>query len=784
MQSRWRLAAFVITILAGSTLWPPHRAHTQGGSCLVTTQSGAVQGLDNGSSCAFLGVPFAAPPVGPLRWRPPQAPTAWAPATLNVTTPSSTCALVNPPSTTPLGNEDCLRLNIWAPDPAPASPAPVIVWIHPGGFVAASANLPAHNGRQIAERTGAIVVAANYRVGPFGFLAHPALTAEDPTYRSSGNYGFLDQRAALEWVRDHIGAFGGDPNNVTIGGQSAGGHSVSLHMVAPRSAGYFHRAIMQSGYASSRWNTLADGEALGRSLASALGCTVPSEVLTCLRSKTREQVLLALPAGQQQFSETARAAWGPVVDGLEIPDQPRLLYQDGHFSHVPLILGATRDEGWNYADRSFPAGLTEEQYHAAVETEFGTADAPAIRALYPSGDFRSPKHALSRLAGDVEAACEVRRVARLVSRTRTPVYVYSFEREVVAVAGDQVVHGMDTNFMFGNNYAPPTSYVLSGDDLVLSGSIMELWARFAATGSPEPPRRPRHHEADVWPKFNAGAGKYIVLDVPIEQDKRFRDEQCDFWESRFLRSVVGSVPAAAPISDLCGATIAADLKLDHDVACQGSGPNVGADGIKVDLNGHTISGSGVGNGIDVTGRTDVTISGGIIRNFFAGVRILNSTDIVVRQNVLQGNTDGVDVQSGGIGNTIAHNDIRDSLARGIMFRSNTSRNTVRDNMFTGNRVGVLVFGGVDNVIRSNVVSGSGLAGIRFNILAAGNVVRRNTIVSNPAGVEFLITPTGSATGNTVVQNTLATNACGVKGRVEGNTIAKNRFDGNAADRCD
>ena len=152
----------------------------------------------------------------------------------------------------------------------------------------------------MAEQTGAIVVAANYRLGPFGFLGHRALTAEDPGYRSSGNYGFLDQRAALAWVRDHIAAFGGDPNNVTIAGQSAGGHSVSLHVVSPGSAGYFHRAIMQSGYASTRWPTLADAEALGARFAAAVGCTDPSQVLACMRSKTRAEVLLAFrqrPAG-------------------------------------------------------------------------------------------------------------------------------------------------------------------------------------------------------------------------------------------------------------------------------------------------------------------------------------------------------------------------------------------------------------------------------------------------------------------------------------------------------
>ena len=158
-----------------------------------------------------------------------------------------------------------------------------------------------------------------------------------------------------------------------------------MHVVSPGSAGYFHRAIMQSGYASTRWPTLADAEALGHDFAAAVGCTDPSQVLACMRSKPRAEVLLAFANGQQEFAETARIPWGPVVDGLDIPDQPRRLYEDGTFNRVPLIIGATRDEGWIYVDRSFPAGLTAEQYQTAVATEFGAADAPAILAHVPGG---------------------------------------------------------------------------------------------------------------------------------------------------------------------------------------------------------------------------------------------------------------------------------------------------------------------------------------------------------------------------------------------------------------
>lgn len=508
-------------------------------SCLVTTSSGDVQGVDRGSSCAFLGIPFAAPPVGGLRWKPPQAAAPWAPTTLKATATPPSCPHINPPGTAETqGNEDCLTLNIWTPDPAPASPAPVMVWIHAGAFIAGSASASAHNGQKIAARTGAVVVAVNYRLGPFGFLGHAALTAEDPGYSSSGNYGFLDQRAALAWVRDHIAAFGGNPNNVTIAGQSAGAHSVSLHLISPRSAGYFGRAIMQSGSATSRWRTRAAAESLGNDFASALGCTDPALVLPCMRSKTRDQVLLALPSGEQQFAETARAPWGPVVDGLEIPDQPRRLYENGSFNHVPVIIGATRDEGWVYVDRSFPGGLSAEVYAAAVETEFGTADVSSILARYPSADFASPKHALAQMAGDVEAVCEARRVARLIERTATPVYLYSFERETDAAGGDHVIHGRDTNFVFGNNFDRSPHYVLNNADLALFGAMSGYWTRFAAQGNPNSDDATVVH----WPVFKHS--KYIAFAWPIRRGQRLREEHCDFWEPFFLGSVVGSVPAS------------------------------------------------------------------------------------------------------------------------------------------------------------------------------------------------------------------------------------------------
>lgn len=240
---------------------------------------------------------------------------------------------------------------------------------------------------------------------------------------------------------------------------------------------------------------------------------------------------------------------------------------------------------------------------------------------------------------------------------------------------------------------------------------------------------------------------------------------------------------AADAQVLCGATIVEHLKLDHDLNCPGDGLIVGADGIKVDLNGFTIMGSGIGSGVDVVGRTQVTIVGGTVRNFFAGVRTRDSSEIVVSHMELVENVDGVDLNQRSTGNTVKHSEFRNNRSRGIMIRSFSTLHVVKDNTFTGDRVGILVFGGIDNLVEHNVVTGSLLAGIRLNVFATGNHVVKNTVISNPAGIEFLLTPTGSAVGNTVSKNTIAMNVCGIKGPTDGNTLDKNLFEGNGADIC-
>jgi parallel beta-helix repeat protein len=243
-------------------------------------------------------------------------------------------------------------------------------------------------------------------------------------------------------------------------------------------------------------------------------------------------------------------------------------------------------------------------------------------------------------------------------------------------------------------------------------------------------------------------------------------------------------PASAA-NDLCGTTILEDLDLDHDLVCSGNGLTIGADGIRIDLNGHTIAGSNTGIGIAVAGRTNVRISGGTIRNFQTGVQVSNSSNVLIAGNYILSNTmDGVDLQAGSVGNTVKENEIRDNFSRGIMLRGGSNDNVVKENVFVANNVGILLFQPVGSIVTENYVSESRTTGIRVRFTATDNVIKENQVVSNPAGIEFLASPAGlPGTGNSVVENALTTNVCGLKGPTVGNTLKENVFQGNVADSC-
>ena len=302
-------------------------------------------------------------------------------------------------------------------------------------------------------------------------------------------------------------------------------------------------------------NTAADGDVQGEAFATALDCPDGPGRLACLRSKTRDQVLTALPSsgltgGLQTFGEQpGRVAWGPIVDGLELPDQPRELYRRGLFSRIPLIIGRNRDDGWTFVDRSFPAGLDALQYETAVQNEFGM-DAAAVLRVYPAASFPTPKDALARLTTDVEYACEMRRIARVMHYDGAPVYVYSFEYVIDAVNPGRAFHGLEPNLLFGNNFGPPSNYVLNAQDIALFRSMSTYWRQFAETGTPNARDNPIQ-----WPLFRPlpsqepvdrlQSDRYLRIDRLFTEDGYLRDSQCNFWEPYFLRTVVGAVPAAS-----------------------------------------------------------------------------------------------------------------------------------------------------------------------------------------------------------------------------------------------
>lgn len=247
--------------------------------------------------------------------------------------------------------------------------------------------------------------------------------------------------------------------------------------------------------------------------------------------------------------------------------------------------------------------------------------------------------------------------------------------------------------------------------------------------------------------------------------------------------LAGAATRVSASDDLCGATIVESLKLDHDVVCSGDGLIVGADGIRIDLDGHAISGGGSGVGIIVSGRRDVSITAGTIGNFATGIRIVASTDIEIKYIEFNANPEGIDFQAGSVGNTVKDSLFRNSTIRGIMLRTNVTGNDVKNNRFINDRVGILIFGGVDNTLKQNEISGSSVAAIRINQPADGNVLKDNLVSSSLAGIEFLVTAAGWAQEDELKGNTISGNACGLKGPTDGNTLKDNSFQGNTLDSC-
>jgi para-nitrobenzyl esterase len=491
------------------------------GPTLIQTDKGPVQGAVIGRTRAFLGIPYAAPPVGPLRWKPPQPAAAWT-ATASATVKGPFCPQLANLSTSPMAgtSEDCLTLNVWTPL-APSSKAalPVMVWIHGGGFTIGSGSDPVYDGQSLSEDTGAVVVTINYRLGPLGFLAHTALAAEDPAHAASGNYGFEDQRAALAWVKANIAGFSGDAGNVTLFGESAGGISTCLHLLSTPSQGLFQRAIIESGPCALANSTRADEEAQGVSFATALGCTDAATTLTCLRGKAANDLLLALP-GKTGLIAGPGVSWFPYADGLDITGPPQALLDAGSFTKVPVIMGTNKNEGTLF----FALGVSvpdDASYTALMSSIFSNQGA-AIVAQYPSASFASPQAAAAEAFGDGAFVCATRRTVRALTKNGGKAWLYQFQHAVTALfSGLGVFHSSEVPFIWGNPYLDIN---LDTSEQALSQAMRGFWFGLANSGTPG------MEETVAWPPYAAASDTNLVLDLTLSTETGLKTAKCDFWD--------------------------------------------------------------------------------------------------------------------------------------------------------------------------------------------------------------------------------------------------------------
>jgi para-nitrobenzyl esterase len=485
---------------------------------VVTTDHGPVTGASlSGGVCAFLGIPYAAPPTGDRRFRAPVPATPWS-APRDATKVGPACPQGKNPITmaTPVTDEDCLTLNVWTP--ADASGAPVMVFVHGGSFVFGSGGEAQYDGAALASR-GVVVVTLNYRLGALGFLAHPALSKEDPS-GVSGNYGLLDQQAALHWVAANAAAFGGDPAKVTLFGESAGAASVCLQMLASGASGTFSKAVLESGTCfitddplRSTTDPTVGAEPRGVGYATAAGCTGDGAA-SCLRALPISALLAMAGSGTELTPN-----FGPAWDGVVIPGEPRALLLGGKEVAIPIVVGVNGDEGSLFA----PTVASDAEYQAAVRA-FDPVHADGLLQIYPSSDYATPEAALRRLLGDVVFVCPARYMAQIHS-LKAPTFLYQFTHVTAlgSAFGWGAFHGSELAFVFGNfTFGGATT-----QEKALSDAMQGYWTRFATSGDPNGASAPN------WPAYGFATDAYEVFDATPTSSTAMNKAKCDALASVF-----------------------------------------------------------------------------------------------------------------------------------------------------------------------------------------------------------------------------------------------------------
>lgn len=518
----------IVGLFAAAAVWTANAAAAQP---VALTDNGPVVGVDSPTVHTFRGIPYAAPPVGALRWQPPQPHAAWSTA-LDASAFANHCPQPTSPFGLPTDTEDCLYLNVYSPNHQGFAldvrhRRPVMVWIH-GGALFLGESDDYDPARLVAQDV--VVVTINYRLGALGFLAHPALTSESPDH-ASGNYGLMDQQAALQWVHRNIAAFGGNPHKVTIFGESAGGLSVHSQLASPLAAGLFQRAIVQSGAYLLSQPTLADGETQGTAFATATGCTDQSAA--CLRGLSVAQVL-----ANQGNTETSTR---PVIDGKVFTQSIRDAFLSGQFNHVPVMEGSNHDEFRLFVALQIElvnGPLTDAQYPDAIASllQVPPAIVPLFVAHYPitgPNAYPSPSVALGALATDAAFACSTHTATQLLA-AKVPTYAYEFNDENAPEIFLPPVsfpygsaHASEIQYLF--NVITPFPGTLDADQQTLADAMVHYWTRFARSGRPRPPHLPR------WQRYNVFRDQIFSLDAPAQSSAPesgfFVDHQCGFWAS-------------------------------------------------------------------------------------------------------------------------------------------------------------------------------------------------------------------------------------------------------------
>ena len=500
---------------------------------VVATDRGLVQGTTEGATYAFRGIPYAAPPVGELRWRPPQRAGCWEGVRPAMSFASSCAQLSALTGSTQawFGSEDCLYLNVWSPVVREAGDRlPVVFFIHGGGntrgganFITFGANI--YDGRHLAEAGRVIVVAINYRLHYLGFLAHASLTSESPD-GTSGNYGSLDQIAALQWVRRNIENFGGNPDRVLVFGQSAGARNACVLATSPLTRGLMAAAGMISGNCENI-PSLDRMQASGNSYVRNLGCAEAADVPACLRGKPLQDVILGavreplVPGGFQL---------GPNVDGHLLVQQPLEALRGPHHNHVPWLISSAADEVANaLLPALWSAPVTSAaQYEVAIRGLFDDAMADDVLTAYPAAAFSTPRTTLIRVLTDSFLVCPARRMARTAALWDEPVWraFYNHTYSNGPLAPLHAAHITDMPFWFDNLTLP--DFAPSASEAALGATMSAFLTSFAATGNPNHPGGP------LWPRYDPMADSHLVLDDVIAADRGVRTAPCDFWDAHPL----------------------------------------------------------------------------------------------------------------------------------------------------------------------------------------------------------------------------------------------------------